>query len=106
MKKSIHFILTILLISLFSCKTYQKQIEVDTLNHYTINEKGEKKYNLKLFIKEKIMENEIGENPLLQVNNFITPLQVLAPTPQAPLWLWAFRCKPSRRLGATKIIWF
>ena len=41
-------------------------------NHYTINEKGEKKYNVKLFIEEKIKLNEIGENPLLQVNNSIT----------------------------------
>ena len=41
-------------------------------NHYTINEKGEKKYNVKLFIEEKIIQNEIGENPLLQVNNSIT----------------------------------
>lgn len=41
-------------------------------NHYTINEKGEKKYNLKLFIEEKIKQNEIGEKPLLQVNNSIT----------------------------------
>ena len=41
-------------------------------NHYTINEKGEKKYNLKLFIEEKIIQNEIGKNPLLQVNNSIT----------------------------------
>jgi hypothetical protein len=36
MKKTIHYILTIILFSLFSCKTSQKQIEVDTLNHYTI----------------------------------------------------------------------
>jgi len=41
-------------------------------NHYTINEKGEKKYNLKLFIEEKIKQNEICEKPLLQVNNSIT----------------------------------
>ncbi|RAR46870.1 hypothetical protein [Flavobacterium lacus] len=36
MKKTVVFILTIVLISLVSCKTSQKQIEVDTLNHYTI----------------------------------------------------------------------
>lgn len=72
MKKTIHYIITILLFSLVSCKTYKKQIEVDTLNHYTINEKGEKKYNVKLFIEEKIKQNEIGEKPLLQVNSSIT----------------------------------
>ncbi len=72
MKKSIHYIITIILFSLFSCKTSQKQIEVDTLKYYTINEKGEKKYNVKLFIEEKIKQDEIGEKPLLQVNNSIT----------------------------------
>ncbi|WP_396150742.1 hypothetical protein [Flavobacterium sp.] len=72
MKKNIHHILSIILFFLVSCKTSQKQIEADSLNHYTINEKGEKKYNVKLFIEEKIMQNEIGENPLLQVNNSIT----------------------------------
>jgi hypothetical protein len=36
MKKNILFFFTIILISLISCKTSQKQIEVDTLNHYTI----------------------------------------------------------------------
>ncbi|WP_276979876.1 hypothetical protein [Flavobacterium filum] len=72
MKKSIHYIITIILISLVSCKTSQKQIEVDTFNHYTINEKGEKKYNVKLFIEEKVKQNEIGENPLLEVDYQIT----------------------------------
>lgn len=72
MKKSIHYIITIILFSLVSCKTSQKQIEVDTLKYYTINEKGEKKYNLKLFIEEKIKQNEIGENPLLEVDYQIT----------------------------------
>lgn len=57
---------------LVSCKTSQKQIEVDALNHYTINEKGEKIYNLKLFIEEKIKQNEMGENPLLEVDYVIT----------------------------------
>jgi hypothetical protein len=41
-------------------------------NHYTINKKGEKKYNVKLFIEEKIMQNEMGENPLLEVDYVIT----------------------------------
>lgn len=36
MKKKILFFFTIILFSLVSCKTSQKQIEVDTLNHYTI----------------------------------------------------------------------
>lgn len=72
MKKTILYISIIILFSLVSCKTSQKQIEVDSLNHYTINEKGEKKYNLKLFIEKKIKQNEIGEKPLLQVNNSIT----------------------------------
>lgn len=36
MKKQIYYILTIILFSFFSCKTSQKQIEVDILNHYTI----------------------------------------------------------------------
>jgi hypothetical protein len=72
MKKTVVFILTIILFSLVSCKTSQKPIEVDTLKYYTINEKGEKKYNLKLFIEEKIMQNEIGENPLLEVDYQIT----------------------------------
>jgi hypothetical protein len=41
-------------------------------NHYTINKKGEKKYNVKLFIEEKIKQNEMGENPLLEVDYVIT----------------------------------
>jgi hypothetical protein len=41
-------------------------------NYYTINEKGEKIYNLKLFIEEKIKQNEMGENPLLEVDYVIT----------------------------------
>lgn len=40
-------------------------------NHYTINRKGEKKYNVKLFIEEKIKQNEMGENPLLEVDYVI-----------------------------------
>lgn len=36
MKKNILFFFTIILFSLVSCKTSKKQIEVDTLNHYTI----------------------------------------------------------------------
>lgn len=50
----------------------ENDIKIIESNHYTINEKGEKKYNLKLFIEEKIKQNEIGEKPLLQVNNSIT----------------------------------
>jgi hypothetical protein len=41
-------------------------------NHYTINKKGEKKYNVKLFIEEKIKQNEMGENPLLEVDYVLT----------------------------------
>ncbi len=51
---------------------HQNDFKIIESNHYTINEKGEKKYNVKLFIEEKIKLNEIGEKPLLQVNNSIT----------------------------------
>lgn len=50
----------------------ENQFTINESNHYTINKNGEKKYNLKLFIEEKIIQNEIGKNPLLQVNNSIT----------------------------------
>ena len=40
--------------------------------NYTVNEKGEKKYDLKLFIEEKIKNNEIGQNPILDLNYSIT----------------------------------
>lgn len=50
----------------------ENQFKINESNHYTINEKGEKKYNLKLFIEEKIKQNEIGENPLLEVDYQIT----------------------------------
>jgi hypothetical protein len=72
MKITSHFIIIINLFSLFSCNSFQKKIEIDSLNHYTINKKGEKKYNVKLFIEEKIKQNEMGENPLLEVDYVIT----------------------------------
>ena len=40
--------------------------------YFDINEKGEKKYNIKLFFDEKIKNNEIGVNPLLKLNYSIT----------------------------------
>jgi hypothetical protein len=40
--------------------------------NYSVNEKGEKKYDLKLFIEEKIKNNEIGQNPILDLNYSIT----------------------------------
>ena len=39
--------------------------------NYTINEKGEKTYNLKLFFQEKTRVDEIGQNPLLSLNHKI-----------------------------------
>jgi hypothetical protein len=36
MKITSHFIIIIILFSLFSCKSFQKKIEIDSLNHYTI----------------------------------------------------------------------
>jgi hypothetical protein len=50
----------------------KNQYIINESSYYTINEKGEKKYNLKLFIEEKIKQNEMGEKPLLQINNSIT----------------------------------
>lgn len=50
----------------------ENKLKITESDYYVINEKGEKKYNLKLLIEEKIKRNEIGENPLLEVNYSIT----------------------------------
>jgi hypothetical protein len=50
----------------------ENDFKIRESNHYTINKKGEKQYNVKLFIEEKIKQNEMGENPLLEVDYVIT----------------------------------
>lgn len=46
----------------------ENKLKITESDYYVINEKGEKEYNIKLLIEEKIKRNEIGENPLLEVN--------------------------------------
>jgi hypothetical protein len=52
----------------------ENKLKITESDYYVINEKGEKKYNLKLLIEEKIKRNEIGENPLLEVNYSVTKI--------------------------------
>jgi hypothetical protein len=40
---------------------------------YTVNEKGEKAYNVELYINERIKNNELGHNPILSIDHKITP---------------------------------
>lgn len=56
---------------------FWKLIKVNNLSimhdqPYTVNEKGEKAYDLKLYIEQKIKNNELGSNPLLQIDYNIT----------------------------------
>lgn len=45
---------------------------IDEGPYYTVNDNGEKAYNIKLYVGEKIKNNELGENPILAINYKLT----------------------------------
>lgn len=47
------------------------KIDVNEGPYYSVNEKGEKEYDIKLLLEEKRKSGEIGENPLLEVDYMI-----------------------------------
>ena len=46
----------------------ENNFSISENSNYSVNEKGEKKYRLKQFLEEKIKNNEIGQNPILQLD--------------------------------------
>jgi hypothetical protein len=50
----------------------ENNFSISENSNYSVNEKGEKEYNLKRFLEGKIKDNEIGQNPILQLNYSIT----------------------------------
>ena len=49
----------------------ENKLNIKESSNYSINDKGQKTYNIKLFLEEKIKNNEIGQNPLLFQNSKI-----------------------------------
>lgn len=50
----------------------ENKLKINENPNYTITEKGQKTYNIKAFLEEKIKSGEIGANPLLDLNYTIT----------------------------------
>jgi hypothetical protein len=46
----------------------ENKLKVKEEPYYSVNETGQKKYNIKLFLEEKVKTNIIGPNPLLYLN--------------------------------------
>ncbi len=46
----------------------ENKLNIKEDSFYTINENGQKTYNLKVYLNEKIKSGEIGQNPLLHLN--------------------------------------
>ena len=46
----------------------ENKLNIKEDSNYSINEKGQKTYNIKSFIEEKIKNGEIGQNPLLYLD--------------------------------------
>ncbi len=49
----------------------ENELNVKEGLYYTVNENGQKKYNINLLLEEKIKNNELGPNPLLFLDNDI-----------------------------------
>lgn len=47
----------------------ENNLNVKEFSTYTIDDKGQKTYNIKAFLEEQINNNFIGPNPLLQIND-------------------------------------
>lgn len=54
----------------------ENKLNIKEETYYSINELGQKTYNLKSFLEEKINNNELGTNPLLFVNYKLTNYEI------------------------------
>jgi hypothetical protein len=50
----------------------ENKLKIKENSSYSINDKGQKTYNIKSFLEEKIKSGEIGQNPLLYLDYTIT----------------------------------
>ncbi|MGC4041691.1 MAG: hypothetical protein QM710_13125 [Flavobacterium sp.] len=54
----------------------QNKLKVKEGSYYTVDATGQKRYNLRLFLEDKVANNEIGATPLLFINSTLTDFPI------------------------------